>query len=125
MDNSAKGALLISSVVGGLVGVTAFSTLVGWMKDARGGLNKPWIRRQGKLGGPGYASRPARERQALLRAAVAKFGYRSTLGSILALERARRISSDVRGALVLDRRWLVQNYGGEGAFTQRSKRKAA
>ena len=72
------------------------------------------IKRKGDLGGPGYLSKPAKERHKLLDKSVKKYGYRSTLGKIHALEvmGKRTLSKDKLKKLAQDRRYLVKKYGG-------------
>lgn len=138
MDTDTKWILGLSAALAGLMStgavldyrdeVRAKQQQVRGDVFSRGSSDRDalWIQRQGKLGGRGYTGWSTRERQASLRAAVKQFGYRSTLSSILAMERSRGLSSDVRGTLAVDRRWLVQAYGGEGAVhKQTSKRKVA
>jgi len=84
--------------------------------------HKPWIKREGKLGGPGYLSLDAGEREQILDHCVKKFGYPSCLGSIQALERSRAIVAQHGKALATDRAYLVQQYGGEGSRGPRVER---
>ena len=70
-----------------------------------------WIQREGKLGGPGYTRKSKAARQKILRGVVKKYGYRSALGSIMALERSTHISSPVRKALEADRVFLRETFG--------------
>jgi len=77
---------------------------------------RPWIHREGKLGGPGYSHRPARTRHRILNHAVRKYGYRSTLGSLMVLLRNHEIHPDVARAIHDDKEWLVKKYGGPGSF---------
>ena len=77
--------------------------------------------RKGKLGGPGYATRPWSERKAILDAGVRKYGYRSMLGSILFLENIGAGASDarIRAALAHDHRYLM-TYGAATVRRRRS-----
>ena len=52
---------------------------------------KPWITREGKLGGPGYFSKPAATRHRILNECVRGYGYRSCLGSLMVLNRSREL----------------------------------
>jgi len=79
----------------------------------------PWIKHEGKLGGPGFLSKPDRTQKALLNKAVKKWGYRSTLGSIMVLERNRKINRHYGKKLTELRHWLVKKYGGPGSFGPR------
>lgn len=81
---------------------------------------KPWIQREGKLGGPGYTSKSAKERHKILDKCVKQYGYRSCLGSIMVLLRDSEISSKVRKKLDSDKKYLEKNYGGPGSFGPRS-----
>jgi hypothetical protein len=78
-----------------------------------------WIKREGKLGGPGYTKKTTAARHRILAGVVKKYGYRSALGSIMALERSTQISATVRKVLVSDRVWLRETYGAA------SKKRAA
>jgi len=73
----------------------------------------PWIQREGKLGGPGYAERSERERHHILECAVGRFGYRSTLGSLLVLLRPSTTSTRVRKVVKGDMKWLRDQFGSE------------
>jgi hypothetical protein len=79
--------------------------------------HRPWITREGKLGGPGYTTRPERERQRLLRHAVEEYGYRSTLGSLQVLLRGHHMAHKKENVIERDRRWLVRTFGGPGSFS--------
>lgn len=70
-----------------------------------------WIQREGKLGGPGYTKKTVATRHRILARVVKEYGYRSALGSIMALERSTHISATVRKVLVADRNWLRETYG--------------
>ncbi len=78
-----------------------------------------WIKREGKLGGPGYTKKTTATRHRILKGVVAEYGYRSALGSIVALERSTHISKAVRKVLESDRVWLRETFGAA------SQRKAA
>ena len=81
-------------------------------------LEKPWIRHEGKLGGPGYLSRPMAERHKLLDRCVAKWGYRSCLGSIMVLNRNSALKARYGPVITSDRLYLVNRYGGRGSFSK-------
>jgi hypothetical protein len=70
-----------------------------------------WIQREGKLGGPGYTRKSVAARRKILRAVVKKYGYRSALGSIMALERSTHISATTRKVLESDRVFLRETFG--------------
>lgn len=78
---------------------------------ARTNKSHGWIQREGKLGGPGYTRKSVAARRKILRGVVKKYGYRSALGSIMALERSTHISSPVRKALEADRVFLRETFG--------------
>jgi hypothetical protein len=78
-----------------------------------------WIKHEGKLGGPGFLGKAERTQKRLLRSAVNKYGYRSTLGSIMVLERNRTIKQRHGKELERLRKWLVGEYGGPGSFGPR------
>lgn len=77
---------------------------------------KPWITREGKLGGAGYLSKSATTRQRLLNRCVKKYSYRSCLGSIQALQRTTQYSAAQQKKLAQDHKYLVTKYGGPGSF---------
>ncbi len=83
-----------------------------------------WIKRKGKLGGPGYTKRSRDTRRRLLGRSVKKWGYRSTLGSIMVLLRSTEISGRDRNTLDADKDWLKERYGGPGSFGKPKKRAA-
>ena len=72
-------------------------------------------KRPGKLGGPGYLKKSAMQRHRLLDRCKDKYGYRSCLGSIQALEVWLKNSGTASelGKLRADRAWLVRNYGAK------------
>lgn len=82
---------------------------------------RPWITRQGKLGGPGYLHRSPAERHHLLARCVAKYGYRSCLGSVAVLERPAARSATQRAKLAADRHFLSAHYGGPGSFVRHQR----
>lgn len=53
---------------------------------------QPWITRSGKLGGPGFLSRPVEEQKSILDSCVRRDGYRSCLDSVLVLSRNKSIN---------------------------------
>ena len=81
--------------------------------------DKPWIEREGKLGGPGYVTRPKAQRHKILDQCVDEYGYRSCLGSILVLMKNTGIRTKTRKVLTQDKDWLVKKYGGPGSFSRR------
>ncbi len=93
-------------------------------RGAKGGKyedEEPWITREGKLGGPGYAKKPAKERRKYLARCVKKFGYRSCLGSLMVVLRDTEISKSVRKVFEADKKWLMDKYGGPGSFGPQKK----
>ena len=54
--------------------------------------SKQWITRPGKLGGPGFLTKPLEEQHALIDKCKDEYGYRSCLGSIQVLNRNRAIA---------------------------------
>lgn len=70
-------------------------------------------KREGKLGGPGYLSKSDAARRKLLRACVKKWGYRSCLGSIVALEvwGKRSLTVAQKRKLLRDRTYLRKTFG--------------
>lgn len=81
--------------------------------------NPAWIKHEGKLGGAGFLDKSERTQKRLLRNAVNEYGYRSTLGSIMVLERNRTIKQRHGKELERLREWLVGEYGGPGSFGPR------
>lgn len=79
----------------------------------------PWITDEGNLGGPGYMSKTATERHAILDRCVDEHGYRSCLGSIQVLMRNRALYARHKRVLDSDNKYLVRTYGGAGAFGPR------
>lgn len=89
--------------------------------------SKPWIQREGKLGGPGYTDRADKTRHAILKRCVEggtmkldggtfdspAYGYRSCLGSLQVLLRNRDIEPRTRAIIESDIAWLKSHYGGE------------
>ena len=84
-----------------------------------------WIKREGKLGGPGYTKKTIAARHRILAGVVKKYGYRSALGSIMALERSTQISATVRKVLVADRNWLRETYGAASKKALTAAKKTA
>jgi len=81
---------------------------------------KPWIQREGKLGGPGYTEKTQKERRKILKACEKEYGYRSCLGSIMVLLRSSELDAKTRKTLTSDKKWLEKTYGGPGSFGPRS-----
>lgn len=105
LEVATSGCSSATLAVAGLVGVAAL------------GMVRPWIQREGKLGGPGYTTKPERERHRLLHRAVEKYGYRSTLGSLQVLLRGHGMAAKKAHVIERDKRWLVGAFGGPGSFT--------
>lgn len=99
----------------GRPGVTSFGAESGTRKGT-----KPLIQREGKLGGPGYTTKPERERHMLLGKCEKKYGYRSCLGSLQVLLNSSEMKGHARAVLAADKKWLVGKYGGPGSFGPRS-----
>ena len=72
--------------------------------------HKPWITRKGKLGGPGFLSKPIVEQHRLLHNCVQKYGYRSCLGSVMVLERNTHVSPQKKKMLKQNRLFLERKY---------------
>jgi hypothetical protein len=90
-------------------------------RSRRNKTRKPdWIKREGKLGGPGFLDKSELAQKRLLTKSVKKHGYRSTLGSIMVLERNRTIKRRHGKELENLRKWLVGKYGGPGSFGPRN-----
>ena len=94
--------------------IAALIAVMGVSEMDLGSFN--WIKRKGKLGGKGFLEKPEHEQHRLLSDSVDEYGYRSTLGSIMALERNREIKRRHGRELAGLRHWLVNTYGGEGSF---------
>lgn len=118
-----QGALSSPSFEGGdylalgVLGVVAAAAAVS--KLVRSGSAKKgeaWIEREGKLGGPGYLTKSEAARRKILDECVSRWGYRSCLGSIMALERNRKIAKKYKRQLGADHRYLVSTHGGEGSL---------
>ena len=84
---------------------------------------KPWITREGKLGGRGFISKSPSSQHKLLISCVKKYGYRSCLGSLMVLNRNKTIKQ--RHGAVLDdlKSYLKRKYGGRGSFSSRSPKR--
>lgn len=81
-----------------------------------------WIKRKDKLGGSGFISKSQNLQHKILDQCVAKYGYRSCLGSIMVLNRNRSIKSKHGDKITSLRNWLKNKYGGKGAFGSSPKR---
>ena len=81
---------------------------------------QPWIKREGKLGGPGYTKKSQKDRRAILEACVGEYGYRSCLGSLQVVLRSSELEAKTRKRLTADKDWLVKKFGGPGSFGPRS-----
>lgn len=53
----------------------------------------PWITRKSKLGGPGFLTKLVREQHRLIDKCVKEYGYKSCLGSVMALMRNTNINA--------------------------------
>ena len=92
---------------------------------------KPWIRRRGKLGEGFLTTMSKDERHKSLDRCVRGYGYRSCLGSIMVLERAKKgprgkgegVGVKYAGKLRESREYLKRKYGGEGSFKREEKKK--
>ena len=80
---------------------------------------KPWITREGKLGGPGYFSKSAAQRHKILNQCVKGYGYRSCLGSLMVLNRSSTLKSKYGRTINADKNYLKGKYGGPGSFGPR------
>ena len=80
---------------------------------------KPWITREGKLGGKGYLSKSSSVQQRLLDRCVKEYGYRSCLGSIMVLNRSRKLKKKYGAKLDKLKNYLKMKYGGVGSFGKR------
>jgi len=96
--------------------------------DARRGY-QPWITRRGKLGTGFLTSMSKADRRKSLDRCVAEYGYRSCLGSIMALERAKRgprgtgegVGVKYAKKLTESREYLKKKFGGVGSFGPQKK----
>lgn len=86
---------------------------------SKGKKKQGWIAKEGKLGGGGYLHKSQSERHAILNKCVKQYGYRSCLGSIMVLERSTKLREMYGQKLSKDRQYLVNKYGGKGAFGKR------
>lgn len=90
---------------------------------------KPWIQRRGKLGEGFLTTMTKKERRAALDRCVRAYGYRSCLGSIMALERAKRgprgvgegVGVKYAKKLKDSRDYLRETYGGPGSYKREEK----
>jgi len=80
---------------------------------------KPWITREGKLGGKGYLSKSTVSRRRILNRCVKNWGYRSCLGSIMVLNRSSTLRRKYGRKLDEDKEYLKRKYGGKGSFGPR------
>lgn len=80
---------------------------------------KPWIQREGKLGGAGYTRKPVKTREKLLDKCVKGYGYRSCLGSIMVQLRKTTLPAAQRALWTRDKNYLKKKYGGPGSFGPR------
>jgi hypothetical protein len=82
---------------------------------------KPWITREGKLGGAGFLEKSASAQHKLLDKCVKKYGYRSCLGSVMVLNRNKDIKRKHGKKLTALRNYLKKKYGGPGSFSRRRR----
>ena len=97
-------------------------------RGAKGGpyaKEKPWITREGKLGGEGYLKKSAAERRKLLDKCVRNYGYRSCLGSVMVLNRNTAIRAKYGNKITVDREYLKKKYGGPGSFGKGARSRSA
>ena len=71
---------------------------------------KPWITREGKLGGPGYTKKPAKERHKLLESCMREYGFASCRDSLQVLLRNSEIKPKTRKTIESDVKWIEKNY---------------
>lgn len=69
-----------------------------------------WIKRSGKLGGPGFLHKSPKRQKTLLNKCVKKYGYRSCLGSVMVLERNSVIRKKYGNSLKRMRTYLKEKY---------------
>jgi len=87
----------------------------------------PWIQHPGTLGEGFLTSMSKDEREEALDLCVAEHGYRSCLGKIMVLERAKKgprgkgkgVGAKYAKKLKQSREYLVDNFGGPGSFGPR------
>jgi hypothetical protein len=72
---------------------------------------KPWIHSEGKLGGPGFLHRSRNSQKRILSKCVKKHGYKSCLGSIMVLERSRKLNKLHGSKLRSLHNWIRKSYG--------------
>lgn len=73
--------------------------------------SKPWITREGKLGGAGYLKKSAAERHKILDRCYDEYGYRSCLSSIVVLNRNSVIANKYGSKIDADKNWFMNKYG--------------
>lgn len=92
---------------------------------------KPWIQRRGKLGEGFLTNMTKKEREKSLDRCVRAYGYRSCLGSIMVLERAKKgprgkgkgVGVKYASKLKSARSYLKEKYGGPGSFKREEERR--
>lgn len=90
---------------------------------------KAWIQHQGTLGEGFLTTMSKKQREQALDACVGSYGYRSCIGKIMALERAKTgpygtgvgVGKKYAGKLESSRDYLRRTYGGAGSFGPRRK----
>lgn len=95
-------------------------------KDPKtGDLYETWIKRPGKLGGPGYTKRSTAERHKILKKCIEggslkldgkkwsspAYGYRSCRDSLTVLLRSSEIKGKTRKTIQEDVKWIEKTYG--------------
>jgi hypothetical protein len=89
------------------------------------------ITRPGKLGGPGFLSKPLKTQKQILDRCERQYGYRSCLGSVMILQRIPATAARFGPRLAQLKSYLVKKYGGPGSFLRpprglsRARRKLA
>lgn len=101
------------------------------VKTMKGPYSKeePWIKHRGTLGEGFLTDMDNAEREEALDKCVSKWGYRSCLGKVMALERAKRgprgvgagVGAKYANELRHARKYLVSTYGGPGSFGPREQ----
>ncbi len=104
-------------------------TMKGPYSAAKG--YEPWIQKSGVLGEGFLTTMSKKERHKALDNCVAAYGYRSCLGRIMALERAKRgprgqgegVGVKYASKLKESREYLKKTYGGKGSFKRDAQSK--
>ncbi len=82
------------------------------------------IKKEGALGGPGYAEKSAARRHTLLRRSVRRSGYDTTAARIAAVRGLgkRTMSKHDLKIFARDQRWLKREFGKKKTTTKRRRR---